>query len=328
MNAFSMRILCQGIVAITTIFNASKVMSETQCDMKLDFLQKDDDARTKQTPVWSDSNTSSLLYMEKLNVNTDGTKRSYRIDDYWGTKKALNNICNATSDGCSGLLTEPELRARRMITEKAYAAGWPADLLERTKISPDIIPMKEGKPCPLVDGFLVSATALHRSKITDVCELSNYIDALTTAALVIPKDIYRKDPKTKKLIIIQSEFSKRNSRVGDLAVAMVPSSDQPVFAVIGDTGPVNLLGEGSVALNGKLLNRQGLPENYRHVRGLKPYEGKGWEVSNAVVLMFPGTRNSEDPYMTQDIINTKAKEIFDKWGGIERLKSCIKQYTH
>jgi hypothetical protein len=75
--------------------------------------------------------------------------------------------------------------------------------LRQTNISPAIISFKDDKPCPLVDGFFVSATALHTPRITDVCEIRNDVDALTIPALGILK--------------APSEFAKR-AKVGDLAV--------------------------------------------------------------------------------------------------------------
>ena len=178
-----------------------------ECKMAQAFMQPDGNAKRGATSVWSDKESSSLLFIESLNVNTDGTRRSYSVEDFWGEKSALNNLCNAMGDACEGLSND-ELRKRRIITQKALVDGWPEAQLRQTKISPSIVPFKGGKPCPLVDGFLVSATALHKRQIADVCDISNYVDALITPALVIPKS--------------PSEFAKR-AKVGDLVAAMVPA---------------------------------------------------------------------------------------------------------
>jgi hypothetical protein len=281
-----------------------------ECKMTQAFMQPDGNAKGGVTSVWSDKESSSLFFIESLNVNTDGTRHSYSVEDFWGEKRALNNLCNAMSDACAGL-SKDALRTRRIVTQQAHANGWPAAQLQQTKISSAIIPFKGGKPCPLVDGFLVSATALHKPRIADVCDISNYVDALTTPALVIPK--------------APSEFAQR-AKVGDLVVAMVPGTNQPVYAVIGDTGPARELGEGSIALNGKLLGRTSLPINYLEVRGKGEFQGRGWTVPRAIVLIFPGTRDVGNPFMTPDRIDEAAKRHFETWGGVDRLEACASQY--
>lgn len=288
-----------------------------ECNMSQAFMQPDGNTKSGATSVWSSQDASALFFIESLNVNTDGTRRSYSVEDFWGERKALNNLCNAMSDKCAGLSKE-ELRDRRIITQKAYVDGWPANQLQQTKIASNIIPFKNGKPCPLVEGYLVSATALQKPKISDVCDISNYIDALAVPALVLPGN-----PSKKKL----SEFAKRNAKVGDLVVAIVPGSTQPVFAVVGDTGPVGELGEGSVALTGKLLGKTADPANYREIRGKDEFKGRGWAVPRALVLIFPGTRNKANPYMTTERIEEAARKRFDEWGGVARLDSCAAQYA-
>jgi hypothetical protein len=288
-----------------------------QCGMNLAFKQADRNAKNGVTDVWSDKNTLSLLFIESLNVNTDGTRRSYSVEDFWGDRNALNNLCNAMSDGCAGL-SKDALRERRMLTQDASKNGWPADQLKKTRLSPSIVPFKNGKPCPAIDGFLVSATALHKPRIVDVCDINNYTDALVTPAIVLPKN-----PSRNSL----SGFAKRNAKVGDLVVAMVPGSSTPVYAVVGDTGPSNELGEGSVALNGKLLSKDSLPSNYREVRGRDEFKGKGWMVQKAVIVVFPGTRDEANPYMSPGRIDEMAAKRFESWGGIKRLNSCVAEYS-
>jgi hypothetical protein len=288
-----------------------------ECGMSEAFKQRDGNAKDGRTSVWADKDQASLLFVESLNVNTDGTRRSYSVDDFWGEKTALNNLCNAMSDACYGL-SSAELKGRRIATQQAAAEGWPEPLLKATKISPSIIPLKKGKPCPPVNGFLVSATALHKPNVADVCDISNYIDALIVPAIVLPKN-----PSKNQL----SEFAKRNAKVGDLVVAMVPGAADPVYAVVGDSGPHDELGEGSVALNGKLLGKTSEPVNYLEVRGKGEFKGHAWTVPKTVVLVFPGTRDIANPFMTVSRIEDSAKKRFDSWGGVERMRSCASAYN-
>lgn len=287
------------------------------CGMAEAFRQKDGNARNGVTPVWATPDNSALLFVEKLNVNTDGTRRSYAVDDFWGETRALNNLCNAMSDACAGLSKEG-LRQRRLLTQQAQADGWPAAALKQTRIASSIIPFRDGKPCPRVDGFLVSATALRKPGASDPCDIGNYADALTTPALVIPRN-----PSAQTL----SGFAARHAKVGDLAVAMLPGSGNPVYAVVGDTGPAGELGEGSIALNGRLLGKTAPPANYREVRGLPPFAGKAWTVARAAVLIFPATRDGGDPYLTPARIDPAAARLFADWGGVERLSACVDAYS-
>jgi hypothetical protein len=287
------------------------------CNMKLAFEQPDDDGPGRRTAVWSDASGSALLFVEALQINTDGTRRSYKVEDFWGEKDALNNLCNAMEDKCAGLSSD-QMRQRRILTQEAAAKGWPKEMLAATRIAPNIIAFKNGKPCPPVDGFLISATALQKPDVADVCDLSRYVDAAVVPALVLPGE-----PRFGK-----SEFATRNARKGDLVVAARPQMLEPVFGVVGDIGPPNNLGEASVAMNGKLLKKSAEPVNYEELRGKKGFAGKGWSVRQAAVLVFPGTRNAKEPFMSVDRLDPAAGERFTQWGGTPRLIACLRAMGH
>ncbi|HEY3847555.1 MAG TPA: hypothetical protein VGL95_10615, partial [Acetobacteraceae bacterium] len=116
-------------------------------------------------------------------------------------------------------------------------------------------------------------------------------------------------------------FDLANAKIGDLVVAISPSSPTPVYGVVGDAGPENKLGEASVAMNGALANITRPPMNYKDVK-------LHWVVSDATVLIFSGTRNIGSPYLTTDRINQDAADRFAQWGGgnleaaTARLKAC------
>ena len=289
---------------------AAPAIAAVRCDMQHGFDQPDQ-AGKRTLPVWKDGEGRALLFADSMNVNTDGTRRSYSVEDFWGERRAINNLCNAMSDACGGLDSEGK-KQRRLTTQQASAAHWPQQLLAQTRISPAIIPMPGGRPCPEVDGFLVSATALHRAHISDVCALSNYVDAEKVSAIVIPKG--------------RNGFSSAKTAVGELAVAMSADGKTLRYAVVGDTGPVNELGEISVALAGQLLGKTAPPANYNEIRGKPPYQGKAWTVGRTFVLVFPNSRRSGDPYMDVAAIDAAAAQLFNAWGGVERLKSCAAQY--
>lgn len=284
------------------------------CGMAVAFNHPDDNGG-RTTAVWRDPANKALLFGDALHVNTDGTKRSYKVSDFWGKTDALNNLCNAMSDACAGL-DSVQLRARRMMVEKARADGWPAAAWTASRISSQIIPLHkdaQGRlvPCPEIDGFMVSATALTDPAITDQCNLARYIDALTVNAVVIPGS---------------AAMAATGAKLGDLAVVMKP--DGSIFyAVVGDTGPKKEIGEISIALAGAMLGKTRQPANYDEIRGKPPHwTGKGWDVPNGFVLILPGTRDVANPYITAPRIVSAATPLFESWGGAERLKACMGVY--
>jgi hypothetical protein len=295
-----------------------QTLDAADCKMAPAFAQPDRQGSTT-VAVWQDSSTSALLFADGMNVNTDGTRRSYSVSDFWGEateKGAINNLCNAMSDGCAGLNAD-QLKARRVLTQDARSRQWPADLLARTRISPSIIPFRNGKPCPELDGYLVSATALHKANISDQCDIANYVDALETSAIVLPKRARQGVP---------TPFETRGAKIGDLVAVLSGDGNILRFAVVGDTGPARELGEISVALAGQLLGKSKPPVNYREIRGKPPFQGKGWTVGKTFMLILPKTRNANNPYLTQTRIDADGRAAFDRWGGLERFKACAAIY--
>lgn len=305
----------QLTVSILLLASSASLAQPIPCGMTLDFQQPDNNGKTR-VAVWRDTAASALLFADTMNINTDGTRRSYSVDDFWGEKQALNNLCNAMSDACDGLSSE-QLKQRRIVTQAAKASNWPASQTAATRISPSIIPFRNGKPCPEVGGYLVSATALHKPKIADPCNIDNYADALTVPAIVLPKRASKK---------VATPFEAAGAEIGDLVVTMKAGSNSVHYAVVGDKGPARSLGEISVALAGDLLGKTAPPQSYQEIRGRGSFKGKGWVVGRTFTLIFPKTRNSNDPHMTRVRIEQEAAARFKAWGGLNRLKACAAAY--
>jgi hypothetical protein len=230
-----------------------QVHAQTVCDLQPAFSQINVNAKTQLTQVYQTPDGKALVFESGLHTNTDGAARSYKVSDFWGEKDALNNLCNAMSDACEGLTTEQQLRERRELTQAAEKAAWPADQLKATKISKAIIAFnKHGKPCTDADGFLVSATSLINQAIHDTCSHERYLDALNVSAIVLPKDPIDPAKPTKRMA---SGFSQFNAKPGDWVAVWKPGERHVQFAVVGDHGPANKLGEASIALNGRLLGK-------------------------------------------------------------------------
>ncbi|KPF79885.1 hypothetical protein IP88_01220 [alpha proteobacterium AAP81b] len=289
------------LLAVLGLTIASAAPAQIRCDAALAFSQVDRDAPGGRTPVFrTTSGRSALLFREKLNVNTDGTPRSYAVDDVFGRRRALNNMCNAMTDICRGL-TRAQLAARAAAVAEADARGWPAGSIARVKLSTSVIAMRGGKPCPSRDGFLLSATSLQNPAVADVCSPDRYVDALHVAALVLP--------------LGSTGFRAAGARVGDLVAAIAPGGE-PIFAVVGDSGPATALGEGSIALNGRLKALGRDPGNYRDVL-------RNWVTGRVAVLVFPGSRDRQQPFMDQARIDAAAASLLAEWGGKARLAACL-----
>lgn len=130
-----------SVLALVCILSPVQA-EEATCRMTRAFDQRNNHAKSGHTPIWSDA-AGNLMFITALNVNTDGTAKSYSVHDFWGRDFALNNLCNAIIDACKGL-NEAPMRRRRLATEDAAAAGWPKDKLAATRLKPSIIPMPGG----------------------------------------------------------------------------------------------------------------------------------------------------------------------------------------
>ncbi|HEV2553236.1 MAG TPA: glycoside hydrolase family 75 protein [Bosea sp. (in: a-proteobacteria)] len=301
-----------GVVALSIVISGYALAVE--CRMTPAFSQPDDKGKTS-VAVWAEPN-KAVLFGGSMHVNTDGTKRSYRVEDFWGTKDAVNNLCNAMSDRCDDL-TKPQMRARRILTEQAKANGWQRADLAATKIEPKIIPNgPDGKPCAEKDGFMVSATALVDASVRDQCNPARYADAMILPAIVVPGRIKN----------VPTGFELNDAKVGDLAVVATRDLSKIVYAVVGDSGPTKDIGEGTIALARALLGKNHDPVNYREVRGRPPFRGQGWDVPQTITLILSGSRDNRTPYMTIARIEQDAASKFAAWGGVERLRACASVY--
>ena len=90
-------------------------------------------------------------------------------------------------------------------------------------------------------GYFGSLTALKNGLTGNKgeCDLNDQVNPMAVPALV--------------LVGGNSVVRQFGARVGDLLVAYNPATQRFSSAIVGDTGPADNLGEGSVLLNMKLL---------------------------------------------------------------------------
>jgi hypothetical protein len=231
-------------------------------------------------------------------VNTDGSPLSYHPQDPRGKDKALNNICNAivVKNGNSEknlCLSKKTFSEAIGIFERfrdtnyqtiaqGYRITW-ANVLPTIK--------ENGKEVPCVfksgafKGYFGSLTALKNRLTVDKgeCEINDQVNPMTVPALV--------------LVGGQNVVKNFGAKVGDLLVAYNPKTQLFSAAIIGDTGPKDNLGEGSVLLNMKLLGVTVPPTNKAETFKLS--------IDNTQVLVatIPASRlfRETKPYTTENI---------------------------
>src|SRR4030095_619240 len=135
-------------------------------------------------------------------------------------------------------------------------------------------------------GYFGSLTALTNGLTRDrgECGINDQVNPLAVPALV--------------LVGGQTNVVKGfGARVGDLLGAFYPATGRFSSAIIGDTGPEDNLGEGSVFLNMQLLGTTVPPTNRAETVRLS------LEIAQLLWAILPGTRSCEvvKPFTTDNI---------------------------
>jgi hypothetical protein len=237
-----------------------------------------------------------VLFQTNLRVNTDGSPLSYHPQDPRGKDKALNNICNAivvkkgASDKNLCLTNFSEAigvferfrDTNYQTIPQGYRITW-ANVLPTIK--------EDGKEVPCVfksgefKGYFGSLTALKNGLTGDKgeCEINDQVNPMAVPALV--------------LVGGQNVVKNFGAKVGDLLVVYNPKTQLFSSAIIGDTGPRDNLGEGSVLLNMKLLGVTIPPTNKAETFKLSI------ENTQVLVAIIPASHLFREikPYTTENI---------------------------
>jgi hypothetical protein len=279
--------------------------SAEPCDFRPSFSRADEHGTRKVTVYEAVADAAlkgakPLAFISDLKVNTDGTRISYKVDDPRAKNGAINNILNAMHSGHA--IAEFEQLAKN--DWRPLAQTWvalSASVIERNR--------ETGKPCVDADNYLVSKTADVSvaggwRRVGD-CDQAKWIDALSIPAIVVPS---------------RSEFQMRkNALLRNIAIVMTLGEPQRIaYGIIGDAGPVDEIGEASVAMN-RILN--GLPEDDRPKSARDAINR--FQAPKSVVLVFPGAANRLDYPITPEHVRAEAKARFDAWGGKDRLDACL-----
>lgn len=247
----------------------------------------------------SGSNRKIILFQTNLRVNTDGSPLSYHPQDPRGQTKALNNICNgiavkrvgSDSNLCFTAFGDA-IRVFEKFRDSNFQTVPPGFRITWKNVLATV--QENGKDVPCVfksgdfKGYFGSLTALKNDLTTNrgECEVNDQVNPMTVPALVLAGG--------------QNPVKAFGAQVGDLLIAFNPRTQLFTAAIIGDTGPADNLGEGSVSLNMKLLGTPTPPTNKQETFRLS--------IENAKVLIaiIPSSRlfNVAKPY-TADNINER-----------------------
>jgi hypothetical protein len=237
-----------------------------------------------------------ILFQTNLRVNTDGSPLSYHPQDPRGRTKALNNVCNgiavrragSNNNLCFSAFGEAigvfeRWRDTNFQTVPAgFRITWQnvfAAVKENGKDVPCVFKTGEFK------GYFGSLTALKNDLTTNKgeCDINNQLNPMSVPALVLAGG--------------QHPVKEFGAKVGDLLVAFNPRTQLFTTAIIGDTGPANNLGEGSVSLNMKLLGTTTPPTNKEETFRLSI------ENTDVLIAIIPGSRlfRVAKPYTAENI---------------------------
>ena len=247
----------------------------------------------------------AVVYRARYATNTDGAPSSYHPDDPWGSKGlAVNTICNGADAYTASGEKVDYRQCKRLIGlyKRAQAAGW-----VKQRNTPYMRfygvatqDWNQRVPCVIREGryagYFVSTTTW-RAPGRDPCEPSRYLDALTIPFIVVPND---------------QKFRRLGMGMGDVAVVYAPKTDTLVYAVVGDLGPAEGLGEGSIAISMELTDTRELPERRADIKAYRLPE---------VVTLVLTERVISDPRSRRDIERT-ARRAFEQFGGLRRLQAC------
>lgn len=298
-----------------------------------------------------DSPQQIFATVTRMTVNSDGAGRTYHPEDPLGEgvcqriisangRASLRGICalDQFSNGGTYLFSGTQKLSKSMLAGN-WSAMWPsirdkslksfvlADLVgpevprdfylfhwkERglTAVFRNNIIQKDraGYPCRFNDsselryGYFISSTTLQTNAAArdDGCTPNRFLDSETVPFVVLPKGGFGK------------------VRIGDIAI--LRHKNNVVYAVVGDAGPPNKFGEGSIALNAKLLSKFGDPlANMKETWAL---DIQGTPVS---ILVLGNTRHKLNNNFSPQNIEAVARQELASWDGsgdpLARFEAC------
>jgi hypothetical protein len=173
------------------------------------------------------------------------------------------------------------------LSHAGHKGNWWALATENEKPSGHPVVQLESDPAP---GFYVSTTALYDPDNPNPRDPHRYVDAATIPYVVL-------HPRALNY-----------AQLGDFATVVNLQNGRISGAIVADESAPNLpVGEGSIALAQAL----GIDANPR----------TGGKDGDVVYLIYPASGNRKPRELGEIVVN--AKQLFDAWGGLDRLNACV-----
>jgi hypothetical protein len=281
-------------------------------------------------PVMHDDR--SLFWVRPLQVDADGSPNAYHRDDPHGKRGlAIEYVGNGMTIYRDGEPMTFELDEKNnaewlSVYRKTVANGWKAP----SGYSVDIYGFARdhtGAVCVTDGGRLVSSTSLQLNPNLHPCNQRRYIDARKFPGFVVPNRVSdERAVENATDAEVAPPFSERGVGRGDLAVVYNPDTGLWKGALLYDTGPRHLLGEGSLRL---VMNLRGLREVPKTAVKLNSLG-----IVETFSVTFPGSVADLGPSSTwtPGKIEAAAATRFKAWGGgsftgaLQRMFACAQRY--
>jgi len=173
------------------------------------------------------------------------------------------------------------------IGHAGHPGNWWALATDTGETSGRPVIQQKGDPAP---GYYVSMTSLYDATIPNERDPHRFVEAATIPYVVLPPE------------------GLKHAKLGDLATVVNLKNCKIAAAIVADESAPDLpMGEGSIALADAL----GIDSNPR----------SGGADRGVAFVIYPNSGNRK-PRTLEDI-NSNGQHLFQLWGGIDKLHTCL-----
>ena len=267
--------------------------AQTGCD--LESVGTFRHAAAGAIPLYREPQTQALAFVAPMQVNADGAPDAYHPDNR-GTSHLCDGLSVKVNDECRWTAScLPDYRRAR---DEGFTGGTQlcifGFLTDR-----DGVPRIQGPDDPN-PGYYISATAL-RQPGEPAHSPRAQLDSNTVPFAVLPGSWVRNRDIGLAL--------------GDVGVAIRLSTGDRAAFVLGDVGPRQKLGEGSIALHLALGH-----DPFRMSYGIRR-ASVGLSGRDVLYVVFPGSADLSER-LDVATINALVEPFIARFGGEERLRAC------
>lgn len=198
---------------------------------------------------------------------------------------------------------DPEIRRLERSLAWAYNEVGYVERDRSVAVDPRAPPVEQKRRVSDLTFFIAGMDIDADGNCPEGCE--SFLNRQNQTAFTQPGTRESLDPTKISFISLPLGQSRENQIfLGDFVAVYNTSNKKLAFAIFGDIGPNNRLGEGSIAL----------------AKELGVFNGpRAGSISDGIVyIVFPNSRTSTR--ITREIIDTEGKRLFERWGGDKELQ--------